>query len=51
MMTLAFFSLVAIATLLGVFLSMLGGPILEEESAKISPPFEESWDLETIISA
>ncbi len=49
-MTLAFFSLVVIATLLGVFLSMLEGPILEE-SAKISPPFEESWDLETIISA
>ncbi len=49
-MTLAFFSLVVIATLLGVFLSMLEGPILEE-SAKISPPFEKSWDLETIISA
>ncbi len=49
MMTLAFFALVAIATLLGVFLSMLGGPILEE-STKISPSFEESWDLETIIS-
>ncbi len=36
-MTLAFFALVVIATLLGVFLSMLEGPILEE-SAKISPP-------------
>ncbi len=49
-MILALFSLVLIATLLGVFLAMLEGPILEE-SAKISPPFEEPWDLKTITSA
>jgi|GEM_PF-3326490 len=47
MMTLAFFLLVVIATLIGVFLSILGGPIFQE-SAKISSPFEESWDLETV---
>lgn len=50
MMTLVFFLLVVFATLLGVFLSMVDGPILQE-SAKISPPYEESWDLKTITSA